>query len=269
MAAVNVRSLSPKVTKAYDQLFPGDLRIDSDVQRFYNPKWAAQIEASWDPLLVGTIVVSRRANGDLFVIDGWHRVKVAERQDEAYILDCEVYEGLTKAQEAKRFLSANRDRKGVHQYDLFRVGLKAREWVYLEMQRQVTSRDLVIARTPYKNQVAAIAQCKRIVELDRKTKMGLLAMTLMVCENAWTRDKDTWDNRVLLAIAQVIHRNRDNIDLTRLTRVLGRAMVFQWKARSDGKTKGGGGSESRSTAMARLVVEDYNSGLRTASKLIK
>jgi hypothetical protein len=91
-----------------------------------------------------------------------------------------------------------------------------------------------------------------------------------VCEGAWGREASTWDGMMLQAVARVINKNREGgIDLKRLTRVLSRNTVDQWKARAVAVSKGGGGSVSRSNALAELIVPNYNSGLRNEASKIK
>ena len=80
-----------KYTKGFEELFAADLKVDIDVQRATDPNWLNKLEAAWDPKKVGIIMVSRRPNGECYIINGQHRTVVAQRRDPAAIMDCEIF----------------------------------------------------------------------------------------------------------------------------------------------------------------------------------
>lgn len=65
-------------------------------------KRVAEIAADWDPSGVGTITVSRRHDGSLWVIDGMHRVAAARLLGETH-LPAKLFVGLTLEGEALMF----------------------------------------------------------------------------------------------------------------------------------------------------------------------
>jgi hypothetical protein len=256
-----------KTTKRHEQVFAKDLNVDPDVQRYRDEKQVAKLEREWDPLYAGTLVVSQRADGSLWVIDGQHRAAAGQRVDPEVMLDAEIYTGLTKQAEARMFLSLNRDRKAPRPYDNFRVALAAGMEIELRMDRQVKACGLEMAASPSANKVAAVEACRRIVLKD-KAETGLLTDTLTTVEGAWGRTSETWDNMVLQAVSSVIFKNRSNVDLRRMSRTLAKHQVYQWKTAGMGGSLSGGGSVSRSTKLAEYIVTKYNTNLKTPSKML-
>jgi hypothetical protein len=256
-----------RVSKTFDRIRAMDLNVDPDVQRLSDPNQLAKLETDWDKMFLGTLVVSRRSDGTMWVIDGQHRKEVARRKEgENFLLDCEVYTGLTRQQEALMFIKLNKYRKAVRPYDSFRISLAAALPTEIAMDAAVRARNMEIAASPSANKVGAVEACRRIVV---KGGSALLTDTLEVAEAAWGREAESWDNMMIQAIATVIHKNSSNIEHKRLSNILGRRTVGQWKAAAIATAVGGGGSESRSNKVVELIVVNYNSGLRKAEKNIK
>lgn len=255
------------VTKRHGSVLAKELNVDPDVQRMRDDRQVDKLERTWDSLYAGTLVVSERKDGTLWVVDGQHRKEAGMRINPDIELDAEIYTGLTQRTEALMFLSLNRDRKAPTPYAKFHVALTAGLEIEMRMDSQVKACGLEIASSPSANKIGAVEACRKIVEKD-KAETGLLQDTLTVVEGAWGRSPETWDNMVLQGVASVIHKNRSNVDLKRLSRTLGRFPTYQWKASGMGGTLSGGGSVSRSTKLAEYVVTRYNTGLKTASKML-
>lgn len=244
------------------------IQVDPLVQRMFDPNLANKIESAWDPMFAGTLVLSKRKDGSFFVIDGQHRLVVARRREQAgFEMDCEVHEDLSLADEAEMFLRHNKFRKSARPYDNFKVALTAGYPDEVRVDAEVRARGLEVSDSPSANKVGAVQALIRIAQSD-VYQGGLVEDTLAVCEAAWGRDPRTWDGMVIQAVARVINKNRDTIDLTRLSRVLAKSTVDMWKAQAVATAKGGGGSVSRSNALAEIVVPNYNTRLRTDSSKI-
>src|SRR4029077_9145808 len=113
------RAIALGKSKGFEELFAAELKVDHDVQRGFHPEHAASLKKAWDPKYIGTLIVSRRKNGELYLIDGQHRCWVALQLDQTAIMDCEVYEGLEVEEEAMMFLHFNRNRKPPSAFDTF------------------------------------------------------------------------------------------------------------------------------------------------------
>jgi len=252
---------------SFETLSVADLYVDANRQRWLVETWVIALLAMWDPDYLGIPVVSRRKDGSLWVIDGQHRIEVLNRLGVTTVA-CTVYEGLTLREEAKMFLALNRNRKAPYPYDQYRVGLTAGMRTERRMFQQAQACGLDYGKTASANIIGAVTAARRIVDLD-SANHELLRETLGVAETAWGRQADTWSANALQAIGKVIHANRVNIDFKRLARTLTKSPVTLWDSRAIARSRGGGGSESRSDEWTFMIVDEYNHGLRTPSKLIQ
>jgi hypothetical protein len=255
-----------KYTKGFEELFAADLKVDTDVQRVLDSKWANKLEATWDPKKVGIIMVSRRVSSDCYIVNGHHRTVVSLRKDPAAIMDCEVFEGLSIEEEADLFLDYNTHQKPIAVYDKYRIALKAGRPIEIRMAEAVLLRGLEFSPHKSNRQIAAIAACRRVMVMDT-AETGLLHDALMYAELAFGAHPWTWDANIIQAIGRIIHLNRGRIDYSRLVEKLKSKDVDDWQALGLVGVKGGGGSESRSQAMARLMKFEYNKRLSIAHKL--
>ncbi|MEU4425777.1 DUF6551 family protein [Actinoplanes sp. NPDC024001] len=250
----------------YPLLIAADqLHVDPslDSQRQFQPGWAAKLEKIWNPSLLTPAIVSLRADGRYYLIDGQHSTHVALLlEGPGFLRLCWVYEGLTRKEESDLFLAANRDRRRVRPYDTYRVEITAGEPVALQVQREVRACGLDVAGSPSANLVAAVEKLKILA----RKRDGLVTRTLTVTERAWGRQAATWDSMMMLAVGVVLHQNW-TADDNRLGRVLAKAPVHVWKSTAIPATAGGGGSSSRSTPLARAIAGAYNVRLSPARML--
>ncbi|MEU5599255.1 DUF6551 family protein [Streptomyces sp. NPDC020298] len=248
----------PVVKKSYEAIPVSQLRVDPnlDAQRMFQPKWANRLAKIWDPEVVGPALVSRRPDGD-YLLDGQHSTKVArDIEGPDFLRDCMVFEGLTKKQEAKLFLAANRDRRAVKPYENFAVAVTAQEVEAVTINADVESCGLHVSSGTSKNGISAI-QALKVVHGMRDPADGLLRKTLTTVLGAWGSDPTSWDGMMLRAVAIVIHRNWDTIDLPSLSLTLKQEPVGVWKDSAIKDTVSGGGSQSRSIPLANNIAYEY------------
>ncbi len=250
-----------KVGKFFEEIAVGDLLVDEtlDAQRIFQPTWANKLEGIWDPDVLLPAIVSLREDGCYYTLDGQHSNAVAVRvEGPEFRRDCMVYEGLSKEQEAKLFLSANRDRKPVRPFDNFRVALTARDPLAMQVNSEVTARGLEISNGTSTNRVGAV---QALLAIGAK-RVGLVERVLTVAEGAWGRGEASWDNMMLRALAIVLDVNWAGVDDKRLVKSLQSAQVGQWKQAAIAAAPGGGGSVSRSTPLAMAICNKYNVRLK-------
>ncbi|WP_329198778.1 DUF6551 family protein [Streptomyces sp. NBC_01435] len=249
----------PKARKKYYEAIPvGQLKVDTnlDAQRMFQPKWAKKLESIWDPEVLLPAIVSRRADGD-FLLDGQHSTRVAlDKEGMDFERDCLVFEGLTRQQEAKLFLAANRDRRAVKPYENFAVAVTAGEAEAVQINEAVRSCGLHVSGGTSKEGISAI-QALKVVHVMREVQDGLLAKTLTTVLGAWGHDPTSWDGMMLRAVAIVINKNWDTINLSALSLTLKQEPVGKWKDAAIRDTVSGGGSQSRSIPLANNIAYEY------------
>lgn len=103
----------------------GDVTVDLHVQRNTLQSRVEHIARNFDMEAFGVIVLSQRANGDYYVIDGAHRCGGGVKAEgEDLMVPALVYTGLTIEQEADMFLRLN-DTRQIPPLDKFKVRLVA------------------------------------------------------------------------------------------------------------------------------------------------
>ncbi|MFC0866273.1 DUF6551 family protein [Sphaerimonospora cavernae] len=298
------------VRKSYAAIRVGDLHVDQTLdsarlfgtntgkdagpatQRKKDAAWTARLTKMWDPFALLPAIVSLREDGRYYLLDGQHSTEVAvEKEGPDFLRDCMVYEGLSDEQEAKLFLAANRDRKAVKPFDIFRVSITAGDPRNTRILAEVESRDLGISGSTSANKIGAVQALTALAVMDEKHaardesgsliyplvlpkgRSPLIPQVLRVVEDAWGRNPATWEGIMLRAVAMVLDRNPG----ARLDRLSGRLAghgkrkpitVAQWKESSIANTVGGGGSSSRSAPLAKIIITEYNTGLTDPAELL-
>ncbi len=107
----------------------GRLAIDESYQRATDgPKSRSLISTitrNWNWNYCQPLVVSRREDGGLFVIDGQHRLAAAINRGDVPHLPCVVITGQSQSEEAQSFVAMNTVRQKLSQSDIFNAMLAA------------------------------------------------------------------------------------------------------------------------------------------------
>jgi len=105
------------------------LQVDPAYQRATDTSASARIIFGmfkcWDWSLCQPLVVARRADGTLFILDGQHRHAGALRRGDIPHLPCVVLSGVAHTEEAETFVALNTRRQRLSQSDLFNAMLAA------------------------------------------------------------------------------------------------------------------------------------------------
>lgn len=109
-----------------------EIKIDTGYQRRLREK-VNRMVANWDYNLCDVVLVSYR-NGKFYVIDGQHRVAAAKRVG-AEFLPCQIVEGLSREEEAARFVALNSGVSPLSQYDTWNANLLCGDPVDTEVKR--------------------------------------------------------------------------------------------------------------------------------------
>lgn len=104
----------------------------------------AAITEQLDWRLFLPLVVSRRADGRMFIVDGQHRWEGAKARGDIIYAPCTVIEGLTQGEEAKLFYRLNRNRKPVTKIDLWRSEVMAGDENALQLADIIARAGLVV-----------------------------------------------------------------------------------------------------------------------------
>jgi hypothetical protein len=275
--------LRPGVTRSIESIPVGLLSFDQDINREPVAAKVKLIRDHFKPELVGVLTVSEREH-DHVVLDGQHRVlgMISNPElGETHEVQCEVFKGLTFAEEARMVADLNTARTAMRPYDLYRAGLIGGNLVYQAIDKVATIAGLKVAKSASKNGVGCIKSLARVIEVhggpfDHTGNLGpgakILCDSLIVLIDAFGREPETYDADLIQAVALVLARNTlSDKDRERLALRMGKdgrtvMTPEQWKRRA-AAVGGTGGSQSRAYAIASLLVDAYNARLSQEKRI--
>lgn len=128
---------------------PAQLKIDPDYQRSIengpSQRLISKIAQGWNWALCLPLVVARRETGDLYVIDGQHRLEAAKLRGDIAQLPCVIVEMPHKLAEAANFVELNQRRRPLSKLDIFKASVASGDAQSSAIVRAVTEVGLSVA----------------------------------------------------------------------------------------------------------------------------
>ncbi|MGW5353661.1 DUF6551 family protein [Streptomyces sp. NPDC004031] len=244
-----------------------DLNIDPQAQRTLNEKRAQNISANLVREAIGSVILSKRLDGDLYIVDGQHRWRACALAGIPSIM-AEVHHDLSQAQEAILFLIKNRESHKPRPIDEYHVGLTGGVPLFVDTDRVLGKHGLTLGSTST-NGVGAVSGVLQIVD---RYGASVFDRTLTVAEGAWDRNAETWDGMLLGGIGMFLGRFGDLVDDRELARkILSMGTAAKWRSEILSLSSRGGfnnsGTGSRVTTAYRLVVTAWNRGRKAENRI--
>lgn len=159
----------------------GLMQIRPEAQRELNRSWADHIATDIDIEKLGVFVVNK-VDGTYWLIDGQHRREgliIAGWGDQQ--VQCQVFENLTREQEAELFLGLN-DRKAIPAIQEFRIAVFAGRERECAIDRIVQDEGCAVSNNKIDGAIGAVGTLIRIY--DRSTPK-VLARTIRIVRDAF------------------------------------------------------------------------------------
>ncbi len=121
---------------------PDQLDVDPAYQRQLDGRshqLVNRIAAGWDWNLFQPLVVARRPDGRLYVVDGQHRLAAARQRGDVQQLPCVIFASTEPAQEADVFVKLNQERRPLSPYALYNAALATGEPAVLALDEIMRS----------------------------------------------------------------------------------------------------------------------------------
>lgn len=256
-------------------ILPDALEVHPDVQRAFKPLWASEIAKNFNMTLMSPLLVSAQ-DGAYYVIDGQHRLEAARLAGYTSHLPCKVVYSLNRKEEHQFFLTGNNSR-AVSKVERFPQLLGAEDPRAIAMQETIGKYGWKFHRQAGIGHITAIAAVEWIITGSGHTiRRQLLDDVIMVVTRAWGHSTTSVHNQILKGVALVIEKygvaKRFNsgvgdIDLTRLIKVLSQKDPSMFVRASRPFARENGGPYTSPQAMAKVVVDEYNRGLRDRNRL--
>jgi hypothetical protein len=142
-----------------------------------------RIAQFWDWALCQPLAVAKRADGQLYVVDGQHRLEAARLRGDIHDLPCVVTSYRDAGDEAAAFVALNQQRRPLSAIDLFKAALAAEDEIAVRAAKLLTEAGLRLA--PHTNftawkpgmvsNISGILSCLR-THSERVTAASLKAL---------------------------------------------------------------------------------------------
>ena len=248
---------------AYEVVRIADLHVDPAYQRDLSRDMVEKIREEWEESAAGAIVVSRRENGDLYIVNGQHRTAAASELGREEIL-AQVIPGLTSQDESRLRLLGNTRRNDTAQ-ERFRAQVAAGDVESIAIQEILKQFGTRI--NPSADMHNGVNSVSGVEDLYRRDRNGLLLTSVMeiIRDSFGHMGGRAVGASTLKAIGWFLVKHRHEIDVRRFTERLAAEGIdsIDRKGRSFKAAMGG----ALWMNYYRAMIETYNARLSDAQKL--
>lgn len=249
---------SSTLTKVHHE----ELNVDESYQRTLDHGLVNDIAQKWNQAAADPILVSKRADGTMWIVNGQHRAAGA-RQAGVNEIDARIVEGLDRASEAELRLAGN-TRRGDTAQEKFKAKIIAGHEEAINIMAICNDFGTQINYSP--NTHSGINSVSAIEALYRRDKGVTLVRVFEVIQDAWgTVGAKYVTVSALKSIAWFLEVHAD-ANMDRLRERLKRVGIdgVDRKARSHKAAQGG----AMWVNYYRSMVEEYNHKLSDAGRLM-
>ena len=233
------------------------LTIDHEVQRPLDTAWVNRIVADYQPDALGVLVVNRRLDGTIHVIDGQHRLAATRAVGREHAeLECLVYSGLSKQDEAAMFRRLN-NMKNVQPLDRFRVRTVEQEPVAVAINALLRKYgwELRTGKGPFS--FASVSTIEKVYRSSEDPDR-VVDLTLYILTTAWGGRAESMRSELVAGVGAILSRYGDAVDIPKLVEQLaqhsGGPLGIVGKARALREARGG----TMVDAAAEILVNMIN-----------
>jgi hypothetical protein len=245
--------------KLNSQVKPNDLKVDLSYQREININKVNTIMKHFNPNAIGVVTLSMRENGDLFIIDGSHRVEALKRLGKGNSdINAIVFFDFSVKDEAELFLIMNENRTKPKKSDLHKANVNAGNNDSIAIEEMLKSHGLIIGNRPSNGVVRAI---DTLYKVNSKIGINNLSKVVKILKDANGSNSTSFQAEYLTAVATIIV-NYKLIDVERLTKSISQIgdpalAITKAKNYSHSSTP-----FAATISLCFLIIEKYNTKLR-------
>lgn len=237
---------------------------DSSYQRYLSMNYVQQLLSRWDPRACGPLLVSRRKNGALFIIDGQHRLEAMKMREETQAM-CRVTNNLDEAEEAKIRI-ATQFIKPERAWERFKARVVSKDKEALAIVALLRTVNVQVQMEPRlpagaTNVVRSVRSIENIYALDKGVTLTSLLNLLMDAHGEINRHNSR--GVYLRAVSWFLFQHPDT-DKEVLSRIFKQEWnALETRARS---TRSVYGTASLWTGIYRQIVIAYNKATKANLK---
>jgi len=174
-----------------------ELNVDPSYQRKLYEGRLSNIFTNFDPDLIQTIVISKRADGTLWVLDGQHRCEVLRRMGKSVVL-ADIREGLTHEREAILFWMLNSGTSKPTSWEQFMARMTGNEPVAMAIVAIVERHGYHVGRITEDRGLQAVSA------LETVFNMGRLDTVMAIISTVWPMDKTAREANIIQGLGQFL-----------------------------------------------------------------
>jgi hypothetical protein len=256
--------MDPTNDKSLEWIEAQRLVNDPRYQRPIYPTQVKKIASEFDPDLLGAIVISEREDGELYVIDGQHRLEALRTMGwEDQLVPCLVHRNRSLEEEAKIFAETQTKRKQLRPVEVFAAQLLAGDPVAVGIKHAVEEVDFVLNLTgsgQLDNGHMSCVSAMRFVWEKYGRGPDVLRETLRLIRDAWGVGAGP-KGSVVLGVAQFVNAYWGQYDRRRLIHVM--QALLQERLLALGTEQKRVNGVSHSVGVMRALLVAYNKNLTT------
>lgn len=239
---------------------PTELRLDDSYQRSTDngasKALIKRIATGWDWRMCLPLVVSKRDDGSLWVIDGQHRLAAALLRGDIQFLPCCVGVYGSVADEAAMFVAMNRARKPMNRLDDFHAAIASGDSEAIEITKLITDAGFTVSRKTGSQswRPGEVAFTSAISKVLRKHGAKICADALRTMQAAWPSEVLNAGASMFTALTKLAISPPDGFDHDRLFRALRKRTQREWASFLN-ETKGGG--DDRAAQLRQVLLMAY------------
>lgn len=196
------------------QVYVNNLKTDMSYQSPVSDSQVKKIIRNFDPQKLHTIVVNKRQDGSLYIIDGQHRVE-ALKELGVPMIDATVHERLTVEEEAEMYYGVN-DRPAKSPNSKGKSSLIFGDVTAIEINDAVTNAGLKIDYDKNLRKDGYIVAYAALQSIYKKHGKDMLEITLKIINEAYGTDKRNYQAFIIKGFAEFFSLYGNKIDINHL-----------------------------------------------------
>ena len=251
--------------KLSSKVKPADLMVDLSYQRDVNKIKVANIIKNYNPNAIGVVTLSIRENGDLYIIDGQHRVEALKQLGYGNTdINAIVFFDLTIEDEARLFVIMNESRTKPKKSDLYKASIKSGDVELIELNNMLNRNNICVGDKPGDGVIRAIGTLHKV-----NNKIGIINLekVIKVLLSANGNNSTSFQAEYITAVSTIIVKYK-NVDTDRLALAIKKlgepslAIAKSHMIASDVKFV------TKSITLSSMIIDNYNYKL-TKNKIDK
>jgi len=240
----------------YMKINSSDILISTEYQRTFNVTKAMAIASNFNPNIVNPIKVSER-DGKYYAFDGQHTLAALKmkNKNEHLRVDCKVYFGLTKENEAALFAAQNGISTAVGMHEKLRARYVAKDKEIVELYDIINSLGFKFDFTKGKENNKIVA-CAKVYKIFQAVPREDFITILNLVKDSWSRSSESLKSEILGGMYIFYTTYKSEIDIYKAVNQLSKVqpnIIIR-----DGKAVLLPGDKR----YALQMVKTYNKGLR-------